>query len=458
MKITGSGEIEEVVKGKVYRIRHHLGRDLKTGRYIRSPKKTVHGTKADARRALEEYRLELERGVKNAEELAVGAYARAWYERRVNSGRYSPLTLKDDELQVRKIEDLWGTTLLQDLTMKKISDAYDKLLAQKKASRNAIHKLNGALSQVMDEAVANELVGSNPCEHVKAPRPRAKERRALSDEQALELAVALRTEEQAGCTVAVWIALATGMRRGEILGLVWRNVDFDRKRVYVGQQYAADHRIRDPKSEKSHRWLGLDDGTVAFLAEWRQKQARAMEVAGRDQAGETPVCTNAVFKFMDPNTFNRWRRQYFADHGLGEFGPAVQYTDSTGRKRWRKGAYVGYNLHELRHTQATLLIGSGADIKTVQQRLGHSSASLTMDIYAHFIAQNDRQAANTIGEILTEPSGSEDAPQKPTLSDADRAAIAQRMADGASLEAAISAVRPDVSVLDLLGLQKGRGR
>ena len=453
MKITGAGEIEEVVKGKVYRIRHHLGRDPKTGRYIRSPKKTVYGTKADARRALEEYRIELECGVKNPEELTVGSYARAWYERRKNTGRYSPLTLKDDELQVRKIEGIWGATLLEDLTLKKISDAYDKLLASKRATKSAIHKLNATLSLVMDEAVANELVEANPCEHVKAPRPKAKERKALSDEQALDLAVALRTEEQTGNTVAVWIALATGMRRGEILGLVWRNVDFERKRIYVGQQYAADHKIRDPKSEKSHRWLGLDDGTVAFLAEWKEKQARAMEVAGLDQDEEAPVCTNTLFKFMDPNTFNRWRRQYFADHGLGEFGPAVRYTDSTGRKRWRKGAYVGYNLHELRHTQATLLIGSGADIKTVQQRLGHSSASLTMDIYAHFIAQNDRAAANTIGGILGEavdkPSAATD---KPVLSDADKAAIAQRIADGASLEAAISAVRPDVSVLELLGL------
>ena len=453
MKIIGSGEIEEVTKGKVYRIRHHLGRDPKTGRYIRSPKKTVYGTKADARRALEEYRIELECGVKNPEELTVGNYARAWYERRKNTGRYSPLTLKDDELQVRKIEGIWGATLLEDLTLKKISDAYDKLLASKRATKSAIHKLNATLSLVMDEAVANELVEANPCEHVKAPRPKAKERKALSDEQALDLAVALRTEEQTGNTVAVWIALATGMRRGEILGLVWRNVDFERKRIYVGQQYAADHKIRDPKSEKSHRWLGLDDGTVAFLAEWKEKQARAMEVAGLDQDEEAPVCTNTLFKFMDPNTFNRWRRQYFADHGLGEFGPAVRYTDSTGRKRWRKGAYVGYNLHELRHTQATLLIGSGADIKTVQQRLGHSSASLTMDIYAHFIAQNDRAAANTIGGILGEavdkPSAATD---KPVLSDADKAAIAQRIADGASLEAAISAVRPDVSVLELLGL------
>ena len=89
MKIIGSGEIEEVVKGEVYRIRRHLGRDPKTGRYIRSPKKTVYGTKAEARRALEEYRIELECGVKNPEELTVGRYARAWYQKRVNTGRYS---------------------------------------------------------------------------------------------------------------------------------------------------------------------------------------------------------------------------------------------------------------------------------------------------------------------------------------------------------------------------------
>lgn len=165
-----------------------------------------------------------------------------------------------------------------------------------------------------------------------------------------------------------------------------------------------------------------------------------------------PVCINSLFKFMDPNTFNHCRRQHFADHGLGEFRPAVRYTDSTGRKRWCKGAYVGCNLHELRHTRATLLIGSGADIKTVQQRLGHSSAILTMDIYAHFIAQNDRAATNTIGGILGEAAGKPTDAEKPALSDADKAAIAQRMANGASLEAAISAVRPDVSVLDLLGI------
>lgn len=70
-KVTGCGEIEEIERGKVYRIRHHLGRDPKTGRYLRSPKRTVHGTKSDARRALEEYRHDLEEGFANPENLTV---------------------------------------------------------------------------------------------------------------------------------------------------------------------------------------------------------------------------------------------------------------------------------------------------------------------------------------------------------------------------------------------------
>ena len=69
-------------------------------------------------------------------------------------------------------------------------------------------------------------------------------------------------------------------------------------------------------------------------------------------------------------------------------------------KRYRNSGHVAYNPHELRHTQATTLSGSGADIKTVQNRLGHSSASLTMNIYAHAIEQNDRDAADAIGGML----------------------------------------------------------
>ena len=400
VKVTGKGEIEEVVKGKVYKIRHHLGRDPETGKYVRSPKRTVHGTKSDARRALEDYRIELEGGYGNPDKITVADYAQEWFHRRELSGRYSPETIKTDRRHVRRIVEMFGGQLLGEVDPIDVSRAYALRLDSGEITTSTLHNLNGVFSQMMKSAVRDKLIATNPCDGVDAPRPKPKERRSFELEDALRLAKAIKESERSGKTVAVWLALATGMRRGEILGLLWRNVDFERKRVYVGLQYASDKSLRDPKSEKSHRWIGIDDGTVLFLKEWKEQQAREMQVAGLEQQPGTPVCTNRLFSLMDPNTFSRWRRAYFVEHGLGEFTEGGEYVDSQGRKRRRRKGYVGYNLHELRHTQATMLIGQGSDIKTVQHRLGHSSASLTMNIYAHAIAQKDAEAAVAMGGML----------------------------------------------------------
>lgn len=124
-----------------------------------------------------------------------------------------------------------------------------------------------------------------------------------------------------------------------------------------------------------------------------------MEIQGMDQSSKTPVCTSSTYGLIDPNTFSRWRRQFFVEHGLGHYEEVTQYMPNIGCDV-TKQTYVGFNFHELRHTQATLLIGKGADIKTVQHRLGHSSASLTMDTYAHAIPENDAVAAEMVGDML----------------------------------------------------------
>ena len=116
-KVTGCGEIEEIERGKVYRIRHHLGRDPKTGRYLRSPKRTVHGTKSDARRALEEYRRELEEGFANPENLTVPELGWRWHEQRKLLKDLSPLTHATDECELKKgsrIYDIYGTGLISE--------------------------------------------------------------------------------------------------------------------------------------------------------------------------------------------------------------------------------------------------------------------------------------------------------------------------------------------------------
>jgi integrase len=400
--VQGEGSIVEVERGRVYRIRLRIPPSKPGGKLKWSPQRTILGNKAAARTAIEEYRRELEAQLNNEfQGLTVGQYAREFQERRVTMKTLSPLTLKRDRLETGVIERYFADTLIEELSTADINKAYAKMRSKDGMSASAVHKTHARLRMVLGQALREGIIGSSPCNLIDdIKRPPAKARRSLTKEQAFKLASDLKAEPRSGNTVAVWLALATGVRRGEALGLIWDDVDLERGRIKVVKQYAADKERRNPKSKTSQRNLAIDEGTVSFLKEWKEVQQQEL-FDGDEVLGSVPVCANELGNFKDPNIFNRWRRNYFANHGLGCFKKEESYIDRQGNKRIRRTDYEGFNLHELRHTQATLLIGSGTDIKTVQTRLGHSSASLTMDIYAHAIEQNDREAAVTIGNLLT---------------------------------------------------------
>jgi len=397
----GEGEIIEVQRGQVYRIRPRMGKDARTGRYLKAPMRTVYGNKAEARRQMALYKEELENATMHyGRKLTVGGYARQFQDQRRDLAALSPLTIERDEIETRKIEELFGEVDIDKLTTGMLNETYAKLRADSNVSRSQLHKIHAKLRQVLKQAVLEEIISRNPCDLIQLSRPKSRERRSLQVEDAMKLADALRAEEQSGRVIAMWLGLATGIRRGEALGLIWKHVDLDNKRIYISQQLANDMTFREPKSENSHRWIGIDDETVEFLSRWKQKQREQLEAMSLEQTPQTPLATNELGAISDPNNFSRWRRDFFADIGLGYFEHEEIYIDPSGTRHVKRSGYHGYNFHELRHTQATLLIGNGADIKTVQHRLGHSTASLTMDIYAHAIAANDRTAADTIGDTI----------------------------------------------------------
>lgn len=395
----GEGSIIEVERGHLYRIRHRLPPNEPGGARRWSPQRTVHGNKAQARKELEAYRIELEEELNNRHKsLMVGEYAREFHQRRVDMGTLSPLTLDRDDVEIRRIEEAFDDVTVQELDVATINKAYAKL-RRDGLSADAVHKVHMKLSQVLKQAVKEGIIPRNPCDLIDdVKRPAPKERRSLSAEQAIQLAADLKASERNGRIVAVWLALATGVRRGEALGLVWGDVDLADRRIRVGKQFDSKGTRRDPK-QNSKRSLSIDEGTVRFLEEWRAMQSELF-YGGGAVPDKCPVCTNEAGGFIAPAAFDRWRRRFFVDHGLGTFNKVETYHDRSGNKRYRYSGYEGYNLHELRHTQATLLIGNGADIKTVQTRLGHSSASLTMNIYAHAIEENDRAAADAIGDLF----------------------------------------------------------
>ena len=103
---------------------------------------------------------------------------------------------------------------------------------------------------------------------------------------------------------------------------------------------------------------------------------------------------------MDPDNYGRWFRLWCSEHDFGRFDTVSEYRDSRGVKRYKRTGYHGLTPHMLRHTQATLLIAANTDIKTVQGRLGHSSITMTVDTYSHFLPANDRAASNVFNSLI----------------------------------------------------------
>lgn len=408
--LSGIGTIEKTKSGK-WRIRVSLGKDPVTGKYIKSASRTIDGTKAEAMEALVQYRAEILSGdIQKETDITVGEYAQQFHDEREHEFK-SPLAWQRETYEIRRIVEHFGAYRLQELDTRTIRRVYARL-RKDGFNEGMMHRIHQKLSQIMKQAENDEIIQKNPCNPINISRPKAKERKSLSAEEAQRLNCILLNNKPSSFECAVLLALHTGMRRGEVLGLTWQHVHFDKRKIYVAKQYASDKTIRDPKSKKSIRWLSIDDEVLDYLKRWKEIQqdyleTQAAKITEEDtdkivilQAEDGPVVNNSYGYYCDPNIFARWFRNFCANNGFGDMGKIEYHTDNDGRRRAHKTGYTGLTFHELRHTQATLLIGNGADIKTVQNRLVHSSASLTMDIYSHAIEQNDRAAADDIGGIL----------------------------------------------------------
>jgi integrase len=407
MKVRGAGTIEKLKGRNTWRIRFNLGQDPATGKYRYSAWRTVYGNKSKAQEELARYRQELENGFKvDAEDFTFSAFADLFISQRRDLGTYSPSTIRDGEYQVRHLNRYLKDLLLRDVD----SLTINRMLAQfakDDHSPAAVKRVYATLNQILHEAYVQDLIATNPCDKVKTPKKPKPTVNFLNDTEVSRLMVVLddaeheadelgeqhrktaprrehnfekcqvRSAHKRAQVMAIRIGLATGARRGEVLGLVWGYVDLNRATLRIAQQMTKDG-LRKPKTERGSRVVSLDGDTVRKLAEWKHLQNEYLNQLGIEQATSTPVITNEMGGFCDPDGFSQWWRKFCKAQGFEEL-----------------------KFHSLRHTQATLLIAQGVDIKTVQNRLGHTLASTTLDLYAGVIPAKDREAADLIGGILT---------------------------------------------------------
>lgn len=240
------------------------------------------------------------------------------------------------------------------------------------------------ISSILTTAVQWQLILSNPCDRVKPPKIEKKEAKYLDDIQTAELFNCLQSEPLQYKTM-VTVLVYTGMRRGELCGLKWSDIDFENKIINIQRAnlYLPDKGIYEDttKNYSSQRVIKVSDIVIDSL-----KAHKMQQNADRLKIGDKWIDTGFIFvswngKPIHPDTLSGWFHDFVNKNNL----PNI-------------------SIHSLRHTNASLLIANGVNLTTVAKRLGHANTNTTAKIYAHAIKTADEIAADTLQDIILSKS------------------------------------------------------
>ncbi|MBR2522564.1 MAG: site-specific integrase, partial [Coriobacteriales bacterium] len=320
-------------------------------------------------------------------------------------GDASETTIAQNVQRLSHVRKYIGGAELKDIDARLVTEVMsliqdDKTLAGGKGlSGTSMNMIFRTLKRCLEDACAAELIMRNPMNRLKAPKKSSVDRKSLDADGCRMLLRALDEREEAvlrsfrakehrmhkrgwdearksvegisqlTSIMAVRIALNTGARRGEVLGLSWDCVDLGaRPSIAINKTLTSRKVLKEPKTEASIGILSIDQGTAEHLRRLRAIEAEYIpSVTGVELAEDAPVCCDDRGGWYDPTNFSRWWRDFREYAGLPDL-----------------------LLHELRHTNATLLGSSGLPIKEVQARLRHAKASTTQDYYMHATEEGDR--------------------------------------------------------------------
>ena len=337
---------------------------------------TVKGTRQDAQKELTRLLSASDGGsLPNRTKVTVAAYIDVWF---ASAHEQSPKTLERyRQLAAKQIVPHLGAEQLQKLTAEQVQLWHGTLLNSGLARRTITHA-HRLLALVLANAVKNATVARNVATVHKPPAPPDTEVAILTKEQVTAVRAALVGRS---LYPIVELALATGMRRGELLGLQWGDVNLDASTVTVArsvEETRAGLRLKAPKTTKGTRTITVPGDTVAMLRAHKVKLLELRLVLGLGNIEtSTPVFGTIEAELLSPNNLTRaWHRALNAA-GL----PKVTF-------------------HSLRHYHASVLISSGVDVLTVSRRLGHAKAAITLDVYSHVLPGSDAAAARAIEGVL----------------------------------------------------------
>lgn len=347
---------------------------------------TVNGPKSDAQAVLAKKLTEFNAGARAVEpaRLTLADFLHRWLDEVVKPN-VRPTTYLSYELMVRRhILPEIGAIRITKLTPARLQKFCADKLAGPRAdgceghlSPRTVRYIHGVLRTALGQAVKWNIIGRNPTDAVVLPRREKKEMRPFSVKEAKALLKAVREDDH---YALYYLAVSTGMRRGELLGLRWADVDFDAGTLRVSQSLVClNGRIsfQQPKTERSRRELELPAETVELLRRHRFKQIQDKLFFGPDYQDGGLVFAQPDGRPTHPRNLVR------------HFKTAV-----------RKAGLPPIRFHDLRHTFASIAIPA-VGLKVASDILGHEDISTTANIYGHVLRGVNRQAIGDVSKQVT---------------------------------------------------------
>ena len=340
---------------------------------------TVNGTKTDAMRRMRELESGLDKGVPiPVGKLTVAEHLHNWLEGYARTACSQRTVDGYESIVENHLIPALGHIQLRQLQPQAIQTYYGE--ACEKLSGRSVQHHHRVLAQSLKYAVRQGILGRNPAELVTAPSSRKKTMRTLTPS---EVEVLLETASSDRFYPIYYMAVSTGMRQAELLGLRWRDVDLDLLSISVCQVLYKRRGVctfKEPKTRGSSRRVAMTPKLALFLRDYRREKEILNLELGRPLGLDDLVFANIDGKPIDPCTLTH------------NFARIVKHI-GLGRVRF----------HDLRHTFASLALLRGAKPKVISEALGHASVAFTMDTYSHIISGMQEDMMALLDEVL--PSG-----------------------------------------------------
>ena len=367
------------------------------GNRLKPAQKTVHPplglTAKQTQKWLNEQAVLYEQEIKHTPGLPVdrnitlAKYIEIWLKQ-VAPKKLAASTLTRDMQDVRRILPALGRYKLVDLNKEILREFYDAMRREKNENtgnllaESTVEGIHSCLSGILSDAVEAGYLTHNPAWRAYKKKGVAKERPVADEETVRRLIEALEGQSMK-YEVYYKLILATGMRRGEACGLRWSDIDWRQRALHIRRNVVKLSRqpiiVKEPKTRAGTRVVYLSQEMCRLLRAWEKECAWEM---AQQEEGEL---TQEDYLFRQPNgdpmvpsTFTFRLKKILRENGLPD----------------------DLNVHSLRHTNASMLIAQGVDVRTVAGLLGHAQPSTTLDIYSHAFDKNKRLAGQKLSEAM----------------------------------------------------------